>query len=460
MSKNKFLDYTYNNKHINETDKTEILSLFANLQTYNYEDVFSPDLICKFKRTMMCSEVWMHHNIDKYSGHYLKRGTAVCKNKNRICKLWTTNKDNPFTNDVCYQMIIEYYFHNIFFNSITDNILIVPETYKYGKVILNTNDEILYFYEMEYYDTEKYVLDSINNLDHESKLRKINYFVDILKNGLNALSNMESRILLFHRDHPAYPRMTCIYEYIKCPRNMLIYDDKIVLIDFGEVSRISKTINISSYKTWRDNTSAVYPWIYSYIEYTLRIFDNFFDDALYNECYEYSIRKIGSTEISFRTNHYWEPSTVKDSNLILINDLSPVNKLHQKISDTIKQKCQIDTLKDIQFYYWTPGSHIPWRNVCVEKYGTTPDRTYLTMLDWIQHAQEELMNGYNGCITIYLNKSWNEDWGGTFLYKDGESINGFYPKPNRSIMQCGGIPHSVAPTSKNSDVRLTIQVFF
>ena len=168
------------------------------------------------------------------------------------------------------------------------------------------------------------------------------------------------------------------------------------------------------------------------MEKTLRIFDNFFDDALYNECYEYSISKIGSPEMSFRTNHFWKPNVIKDSNLVLIHVLSPDNKLHQTISDIIKNKCQIDTLKIIQFYYWTEGSHIPWHND----------------------------GSHSGGITIYLNKSWDEDWGGIFLYKDGDTINGYYPKPNRSIMQCGGIPHSVAPTTKNSEVRLTMQIFF
>ena len=38
-------------------------------------------------------------------------------------------------------------------------------------------------------------------------------------------------------------------------------------------------------------------------------------------------------------------------------------------------------------------------HVGVEKYGTTLDRTDLTMLDWIQHAQEELMDGI-----LYLEK--------------------------------------------------------
>ena len=38
MSENNFLDYTYNNKHINETDKTKLLSLYTTLQSYNYTD--------------------------------------------------------------------------------------------------------------------------------------------------------------------------------------------------------------------------------------------------------------------------------------------------------------------------------------------------------------------------------------------------------------------------------------
>jgi hypothetical protein len=239
-----FLNYSYNDNHINETDKTEILSLYTNLQTYNYQDVFSHDVIFNGKRIMMANKRTI---LDKYGGHYTVRGTAICKNKNRIFKIWITNKQHPQTNDVCYQMLIEYYFHNIFFNSITDNILIVPETYKYGKVVLDGNDEILYFYEMEYYDSKKYVLDSINNLDDESKLHKINYFFDILKNGYTALCNMESRISVFHRDH-AYPSGTGLDQLLTHPCNMLIYNDKTVLIDFGEATRNQNNTSHAVYR--------------------------------------------------------------------------------------------------------------------------------------------------------------------------------------------------------------------
>jgi len=170
----------------------------------------------------------------------------------------------------------------------------------------------------------------------------------------------------------------------------------------------------------------------SHMEQTLRIFDNFLDDALYNECYEYSTSRFESPEMSLRTNLSWDQNIRKDSNLVLTHILSTDNDLYKKINDIVKTKCQVNSIKNIMFYYWTQGSHIPWHN-----------------------------DGcHNGGITIYLNKVWDEDWGGIFLFKDDETINGFYPKQNRSIMQVGGIEHSVAPTTKNSDIRFTIQIFF
>jgi len=41
-------------------------------------------------------------------------------------------------------------------------------------------------------------------------------------------------------------------------------------------------------------------------------------------------------------------------------------------------------------------------NVGLEKYGTTLDREDLSLLDWVQHAQEELMDGI-----LYLEKIKN-----------------------------------------------------
>tara|TARA_B110000285_G_C15046739_1_gene574715 strand:- start:384 stop:1235 length:852 start_codon:yes stop_codon:yes gene_type:complete len=245
-----FLDFCFDNKRINKTDKQEILLLHTNLQTYNYDDVFSPDVVCKFHKTHMN----FHRTIIENSAHYLLTGTVINKNKNRIFKIWVTNKDHPCSNDVCFQMLIEYHFQNIFVNNVTDSILIVPQTYNYGKVILNTNNEILYFYEMEYYDSRKYVLDSIIDLGNESKLRKLLYFHSIQYNGYTAICNMESRISITHGDIPnichddsndiEYSLDSSellnkghLDAFVINNYNMLICNDKLVLIDFGEVAR-------------------------------------------------------------------------------------------------------------------------------------------------------------------------------------------------------------------------------
>lgn len=257
MTNNSFLDLCLNKNRINETDKKEILLLYANLQTYNFSDVFSSNVIYKFHKSSMD---WSNRIItDKSLLPYMIRGVAISKNNNRIFKLWIINKEHPHTNDICFQMLIEYYFHTIFLTSTTDNILVVPQIYNYGKVIIETNNEVLYFYEMEYYDSTKYVLDSINNLDVENKLHKIRYLNDIFNNGYAALCNMESRTSVFHIDHDTPVWFNGLVdnalnasdksskdravEYLiqnidtLTSYNNLIYNDKFVLIDFGEAGR-------------------------------------------------------------------------------------------------------------------------------------------------------------------------------------------------------------------------------
>jgi len=151
-------------------------------------------------------------------------------------------------------MLIEFYFHNILCNSIIDNMLIVPETYKYGKVILDTSNEILYFYEMEYYDSMKYVFDNINNLENENKSIMLTHFYAILKMGHNALHNMESRISTYHIDNNYDPNICKTQEMIighLTSTNMFVYNDKCVLIDFGDATRRKETTHLHRHQLER-----------------------------------------------------------------------------------------------------------------------------------------------------------------------------------------------------------------
>jgi Rps23 Pro-64 3,4-dihydroxylase Tpa1-like proline 4-hydroxylase len=89
-------------------------------------------------------------------------------------------------------------------------------------------------------------------------------------------------------------------------------------------------------------------------------------------------------------------------------------------------------LKCINFYYWSQNSHIPWHN----------DHLHV------------------GGITIYLNESWDTDSGGLFLFENNDLVQGIYPQRNLCIQQQGNVSHSVSPSSSQSQIRTTIQIFY
>lgn len=155
------------------------------------------------------------------------------------------------------------------------------------------------------------------------------------------------------------------------------------------------------------------------------------DENLFISCQDYSKKMLLTAKNSY-TNHSWEKKIVKDSNPVIINQLDSSDSLYKKIEDTISVKLQIKNIKSILFYYWTQNSHIPWH--------TDPND--------------------NGGITIYLNEVWDKDSGGIFLFETNNGISGIYPKKNMSVVQKGGVPYCVSPTSRCSDIRYTIQIFF
>ena len=84
------------------------------------------------------------------------------------------------------------------------------------------------------------------------------------------------------------------------------------------------------------------------------------------------------------------------------------------------------------YYYWGPYSFIPWHN-----------------------------DGHvSNAGTLYINKDWEKDWGGAYLYECNEGIKVLYPKNNRMVLQNNHTPHSTSIVSKNAPVRITIQIFF
>lgn len=163
-------------------------------------------------------------------------------------------------------------------------------------------------------------------------------------------------------------------------------------------------------------------------------YHNFLSDSTYNEISEH-ISKITNRDNQTTymvSNLRWEDNIVNKSAPVLIY---PFNY------DTIpffKQLCkEIESkipyvVSSIAFYTWTNLSYIPWHS----------DRAY------------------KAALTIYLNKNWDENWGGIFLYKQNNEIKGIIPEKNKAILQEGSLQHSVSMITPDSDYRYTLQLFF
>jgi hypothetical protein len=164
---------------------------------------------------------------------------------------------------------------------------------------------------------------------------------------------------------------------------------------------------------------------------SIEIIENYLEESLLNECKLLSNELFYCNTLIAKTNHSWDNNIVKDSDPIIIYHINNTYDIFDKIKNHIKDKNNIE-LKDIFFYNFMQNSHIPWHND----------------------------GNHNGGLTIYLNSEWDKDHGGIFLFEHDDEIKGVYPSNNLAVIQRGGVNHCVAPTTRNSKIRKTIQIFF
>ena len=132
----------------------------------------------------------------------------------------------------------------------------------------------------------------------------------------------------------------------------------------------------------------------------------------------------------FMTNYTWENELNQYSSPVLVHNVDDAEMI-ASFSDIIKKKLNRN-INHMMFYYWNPSSNIYWHND----------------------------TGSQGGITIYLNETWDRNYGGLFLYEDITTIYGIYPERNKLIEQYGNVYHSVSPSTTSSNIRRTIQVFY
>ena len=111
--------------------------------------------------------------------------------------------------------------------------------------------------------------------------------------------------------------------------------------------------------------------------------------------------------------------------------------LQEKVYDDLKlnqlyMNGNIFSPTHMMFYYWLPGSYIPWHTDSAHEAG----------------------------MTIHLNDNWLIKYGGLFNYYEENSIQGIKPEKNLGVLQIGGIGHSTTIISSTAPIRRTLQMFF
>lgn len=159
------------------------------------------------------------------------------------------------------------------------------------------------------------------------------------------------------------------------------------------------------------------------------LIDKFFDEGQYSDI-------INDMNYSFDhmpllDNKTWGETVTEFSKPIKIKVLETKDTHYQLIKNNIYHL--IGRHPDgIYYYYWGPGSYIPW------------------------HADEI----YSSAFTIYMNENWNYQDGGLFQYYINGKIETLVPHANLAVMQTGKVPHSTTILSKNAPIRKSIQVWF
>ena len=183
---------------------------------------------------------------------------------------------------------------------------------------------------------------------------------------------------------------------------------------------------------------------------TVKTHKNFYND----ECLKFIGEgiEISKTTANLRTSYpskRWQQEIIKDSAPVLIyymNDHMDTDLLNKNLKD----KIPFEGNAHFMIHYWPIGSYIPWHDD--------------------MH--------FKSAATFYCNPYWHRDWGGAFLYEDGDKILAEFPEYNKLILQTGNMWHSTTSVTRSyyspidwdngrvspvypphSDIRTTLQIW-
>jgi len=161
--------------------------------------------------------------------------------------------------------------------------------------------------------------------------------------------------------------------------------------------------------------------------------NNFLDEAFINNFIQNIIKESQEYKPIWKSNINWGENIVKGSSLVLAyeikkEELNYIKSKFIELDDKFKDKEIVG-----HFYIWTRGSNIPMHNDSNYEYG----------------------------CTIYLNKHWEVDWGGLYIWQEGDKFNIEKPEFNKLIINKGNTKHGTTLLNYNiPEERLTLQIFF
>lgn len=159
--------------------------------------------------------------------------------------------------------------------------------------------------------------------------------------------------------------------------------------------------------------------------------NNFFSDDTYLEIKNHIDNLIKNKSNSFTTSLFWESGLKNTSALIARYDFEKEDiQIFNKIKKEIEKK-------------------IPY-NVTSGVVHVFPNLSYIT---W--HSDPHC----KAALTIYLNETWDDDWGGYLMYEENGDIKAIKPEKNIAILQKTPVNHCVTTVNIGAKYRISLQFF-
>jgi hypothetical protein len=164
----------------------------------------------------------------------------------------------------------------------------------------------------------------------------------------------------------------------------------------------------------------------------IRFFDEVFEPQLCTFLLNNSRASLTTTSEFRRSNFHWSEDIRKSSAAVLVRDIEA--PLCSMILEKLVERGVIEHQDyRVMNYAWTRLSYIPWHDD--------------------KHVQD--------AVTVYLNDQWDLDWGGLFLYKDGNGqILAYAPAFNCGLRNQARLLHATTPVTLDApEPRFTLQLF-